>query len=91
MTQKDYDIFVRTLPEDGQNAFRYNGTRYFLNNEPDGWHIERVTEFEKGDVSPKDEFETLKVYPSVGEMVSDIIIEGKSMNEIYPEMELADF
>ena len=42
-------------------------------------------------MSPKDEFETLKVYPSVGEMVSDIIIEGKSMNEIYPEMELADF
>lgn len=91
MTKKDYDIFVKTLPEDGQNAFRYNGMRYFLNNEPDGWHIERVAEFEKGNLSPKDKFETLKVYATIEEMVSDRIIDGKAMNEVFPEMELAEF
>ena len=91
MTKEQYDIYIKTLPEDGQNAFRYKGVRYFINHNSTGWNIDKVTETKNGDLSLEDKFETMKVYSTVDELVLDKIFEGKSLNDIYTEIEYAEF
>ena len=91
MTKEQYDIFVKTLPEDGETSFYYKGIRYFLHDEKDGWNIDRVIEADKGNLSPKDEFVQLKVFPNIEALVSDKMFDGKCMSEIYSDMEYADY
>ena len=87
MTKKQYGIYINTLTDDCESAFFYKGVKYFIHLEENGWNIDRVLKSDK----EKNEFVFIQCFSSIEELVSEKILDNHSLNEIYPEIDFADF